>query len=131
MPNSIFVITPPDDSLADGLRILLVGLTNDQSDIVSKALMGTDATIPIMAYMWSASDQKDWLFDKKSKSTLIIFNAELNNDVIVGYLAAHPNAYYFGTLKDLQIVNNKVIYTVDDCSKVIEEYTGIYERHFK
>ena len=43
------------------------------------------------------------------KSNFIIFNAESENQTLVGYLAAQKNSHYFGELKTLQKVNGSCI----------------------
>jgi|TARA_B110000503_G_scaffold70576_1_gene109737 hypothetical protein len=128
MTDNILVVTHPDDIFVDGIRILHVGLDPEQQQLVSTALMSTDLDINIVNYVWKTDDPIDWLLDKKHKSNLILFNANGFNDTIIGYLAAHQNSYYFGTLKDLQLVNNRAIYSVDtiiDLLKNLKKYVKI------
>ena len=38
MTNSVIVVTPPDDTLLDGVRIALVDLSPNQTQIISDSL---------------------------------------------------------------------------------------------
>ena len=80
----------------------------------------------IILYIWDNSSL-DWLFDKKHKSQHIIFNAEHQNELMTGYMAAQRNSSYFGILKNLAKVNTKAIYSIDDCIKLLETVIGTYE----
>ncbi len=120
MSNKVLLVTSPDDVLADGVRILLVDLVPEQQQIISNALAQL-ATIPnVVLYIWNSSDDASWLLDKKSKSDTIIFNADSENDVIIGYMAAQSNSHYFGTLKILSVVNNSTIYNIDQVLTILE-----------
>lgn len=118
MTDRILVVTPPDDILLQGIRILHVNLDEEQSSIVSNALMQTNLPHNIINYVWKMGDRVDWLLDKTAKSDLIIFNAngptDPGLDVILGWTAAQPQSYYFGTLRDLHQANDRVIYNSDD-----------------
>ena len=59
--------------------------------------------------------------DKKHKSDVIIFNADSENDLIVGYMAAQKNSYYFGNLKILNVVNNSAIYNAEQLLELLEK----------
>lgn len=120
MNNKITLVTPPDDILLDGKRILLVDLSQDQSKIVSDSLTAIDKSV--IVYIWKSGDDLDWLFDKKHKQDLLIFNAESQNELVVGYLAAQKNSYYFGILKSLQSVNKSAIYNTAQCSDILLTY---------
>lgn len=120
MTDKILVVTAPDDVLIDGIRILLVDLTQDQNQIVSKALLNLEIPVTVISYSWNHRDTIDWVLDKKAKSDLIIFNADSDNDLLVGYLSAHSNSHYFGILKDLHLVNNRAIYSVENVLTLLE-----------
>jgi hypothetical protein len=113
MSDRILIVTPPDDTLLQGIRIVHVELTEEHSSIVSNALMQTTLPHTIINYVWKMGDSVAWLMDKTSKSDLIIFNASPENngaiELIIGWIAAQHNAYYFGNLKDLYIANDRAI----------------------
>lgn len=127
MTNKVILVTEPDDVSYDALRILLVNLTTDQTQLLSEALSKIDHMPVTVLYIWTNGDT-DWLFDKKHKSNQIIFNAEHQNQIITGYMAAQRGSAYFGTLKDLDKVNIKAIYNIDDCIKLLETAIGNYEQ---
>jgi hypothetical protein len=114
MSDKILVVTAPDDTILDGIRILHVNLSEEQRQIVSSAMLNSEVSHTIINYVWNNNDPVSWLLDKKSKCNIIIFNADSSLDLIVGYIAAHPNSYYFGTLRDLHLVNDRAIYNTDD-----------------
>lgn len=119
MTDSVILVTDPDDIQVDGLRLLLVDLNVDQNQIVSDALAQSSGFGSIVSYIWRSGDSPDWLLDKKHKSELIIFNADSENDIIIGYMAAQKYSYYFGTLKILSPANNRNIYNADDVTKIL------------
>jgi hypothetical protein len=125
MTDKILVVTPPDDILLDGIRITHVGLTEEQSQIISSALMQTTLPHTIINYVWKMGDSVEWLLDKIPKSNLIIFNSdtEINGaiELILGWVAAQPQSYYFGILRDLHLANNRVIYNSDDILNLLEK----------
>ncbi len=125
MSDRILVITPPDDTLLQGIRIMHVGLTEEQSSIISTALLQTELPNTIINYVWQMGNRVDWLLDKISKSDLVIFNADgpadPGRDVIIGWTAAQPQSYYFGNLKDLHLANDHAIYSVDDVLNLLEK----------
>ena len=127
MTNKVILVTEPDDVNYDALRILLVNLTTDQTQLLSEALSKIDHMPVTVLYIWTNGDT-NWLFDKKHKSNQIIFNAEHQNQIITGYMAAQQDSAYFGTLKDLDKVNIKAIYNIDDCIKLFETAIGNYEQ---
>lgn len=127
MTNKVILVTEPDDVSYDALRILLVNLTTDQTQLLSEALSKIDHMPVTVLYIWTNGDT-NWLFDKKHKSNQIIFNAEHQNQIITGYMAAQRGSAYFGTLKDLDKVNIKAIYNIDDCIKLLETAIGNYEQ---
>ena len=127
MTDKVLVVTSPDDTVVDAVRLLLVDLSPEHTQIISDALGTFTAAPNIVVYMWKMGDPIDWLFDKKQKSQAIIFNADCYNELIIGYLAAQPRSYYFGTLKTLQKVNNNAIYNTDECISIIDNLLIRYE----
>ena len=121
MTDKIIVVTPPDDIALDGIRILVINLTQEQGQIISSALLQFDNfNFNIINYVWNTGDDVAWLLDKKNKSDVIIFNADVDNNTITGYLAAHTKSYYFGILKDLHLANNRAIYNTEDVLTLLE-----------
>ena len=125
MTDKILVVTQPDDILLDGIRITHVHLTEEQSTIISSALMNFDRPHTVINYVWKMGDRVDWLLDKIAKSDVVFFNAQTPNDgsieLIIGWTAAQPQSYYFGTLKDLHLANDRVIYSSDDVLFLLEK----------
>ncbi len=126
MTDKILIVTPPDDILLQGIRILHVNLNDEQNAVVSNALLQTDLPHNIINYVWKMGNRVDWLLDKSTKCDLIIFNAigggmDSGLDVILGWISAQPQSYYFGTLRDLHQVNDRVIYNSDDVLKLLEK----------
>jgi hypothetical protein len=132
MTDKILVVTEPDDTLLQGIRILHVQLSQEQSTIVSNALLQTTLPHTIINYVWKMGDRIDWLLDKNSKSDIILFNASCPPngaiELIIGWVAAQPNSYYFGILKDLHMANNRAIYSVEDVSLLLEKVARQYEQ---
>lgn len=127
--NKIILVTSPDDVSMDAVRVLLVGLTKPQQDIVSSALQELEDIPNIVLYVWTdSSDNLDWLFDKKQKSNMIIFNAELDKQELVGYFAAQTNAHYMGNLLSLDKINNRPIYDFEQCLNIIKEKVIAHEK---
>lgn len=108
--SSVTVVTYPDDVLIQCPRILLVDLNTDQLDIVSKSLTEYNFDDTIVTYIWKNGEDINWLFDKKLKSDLVIFNAESQNQTIVGYFAAQKKSFFMGDLRDLSIINNSRVF---------------------
>jgi hypothetical protein len=127
MTNKVILVTEPDDILQDGLRLLLVNLTSEQTQIISDALTSLTSLPTIVLYVWNTGEIS-WLFDKKLKSDLIIFNAESVNEIIIGYMAAQKNSAYFGNLKDLSTINPQGIYNIDDCKNLLLNAIEKYEQ---
>ena len=127
MNSKVILVTDPDDVAYDGVRLLLVNLTADQTQLLSTALSKINNLPMIVLYIWNNSSS-DWLFDKKHKSQHIIFNAEHENQLITGYMSAQRNSSYFGILKNLAKINTKAIYSIDDCIKLLETVIGTYEQ---
>ena len=127
MTDKVLLVTAPDDSAIDAIRILLVGLDQGHTQVISDALNQFTSIPNIVAYIWQQGDSVDWLLDKKHKSHAIIFNSDCENHMIVGYMAAQSNSHYFGILKTLQAVNNNAIYNVNDCVNIINNLIIRYE----
>jgi hypothetical protein len=119
MTGKVLVVTTPDDVMIDGFRLLLVDLDADQTKTISDSLLKISSDTSVITYMWGSNDDSYWLLDKKAKSDLIIFNANSQNELIVGYMAAQKNSHYFGTLKTLAQANAKAIYASEDCESLI------------
>lgn len=125
MTDKILIVTPPDDTVLQGIRVLLIELTEDQRSMVSVALLNTNLPHNIINYMWKMGDRVDWLLDKMPKCDLILFNAGAQSngaiEIILGYAAAQPQSYYFGNLKDLHLANDRAIYSVDELTTLLEK----------
>jgi hypothetical protein len=127
MTDKVLVVTPPDDVLIDGFRLLLVDLDADQTKIISNNLLNLVSNLTVITYLWTTNDNTSWLLDKKIKSDLIIFNANSQNELIVGYIAAQKNSHYFGTLKTLAMANAKAIYASEDCESLLKLHIDNHE----
>ena len=127
MSDKVIVVTPPDDILLQGIRITHVELTDEQSSIVSNALLRTEIPHTIINYVWKMGDRVDWLLDKIAKSDIVFFNADgpvdPGKEIIIGWTAAQPQSYYFGTLRDLHLANDRVIYNSDNILTLLERLT--------
>lgn len=121
MTSSVVLVTPPDDTTADGFRLLLVDLDVVQTKIISDCLLQLNSRAMVITYLWDHnSHDASWLLDKKLKSDLIIFNAASANQLIVGYMSAQRNSHYFGPLKTLATVNARTIYASEDCGFLLK-----------
>ncbi len=129
MSNKVSLVTAPDDVLEDSFRILLIGLTQEQSSVISDSLHKIDDLPNVVIYIWN-NESPEWLFDKKNKSHLIVFNAGMNNPELIGYFSAHTKAHYFGLLKTLGIINNRVIHDSDDFLITLQKYILTYEQQY-
>jgi hypothetical protein len=125
MTNKILIVTPPDDSLLQGIRITHVHLNEEQSNIISNALLQTSLPNTIINYVWKMGDRVDWLLDKIAKSDIVFFNADTRNngavELIIGWTAAQPQSYYFGSLRDLHLANDNVVYDSADILNLLEK----------
>lgn len=125
MTDKLIIVTPPDDILLQGIRVLHVQLDEEQSSIVSNALMQTTFPHNIINYVWKMGNRVDWLLDKATKCDLILFNAsgptDPGLDVILGWVSAQHQSHYFGILRDLHLVNDRVIYSSDDIITLLEK----------
>ncbi len=124
--NKITLVTAPDDILQDAMRILCVGLSVDQDQIVSTALTQQKNLPNTVIYVWREGEPLEWLFDKKPKSDLIIFNGCSYNGEVCGYMAAQANSYYFGPLKNLSLVNDRDIYDTETCFTILKNHIDTY-----
>lgn len=131
MSDRILVVTQPDDTLLQGIRIVHVELSEEHSALVSNALMQTTLPHTIINYVWKMGDSVAWLIDKIVKGDLIIFNASPENngaiELIIGWVASRPQSYYFGTLKDLHMVNDRAIYSVEEILTLLEKVSKHHE----
>lgn len=126
MSDRVLLVSPPDDVFEDALRILLIDLTKDQSDLFSQSLLSKKNIPNTVIYSWSLTDDSNWLFDKSLKSNLVIFNADSENQTLVGYFAGKRNSCYFGNLKTLHIINKSAIYDVHQCGELLERTFETY-----
>jgi len=117
--NTITAVTPPDDVYDLAPRILCVDLSQDQSQIVSNSLKNVDKDC--IVYIWTASQDAVWLFDKAHKSSLVITNADTVHQDILGWLCAFKNCFYFGELKNLKNINKNAIYSEHDLIRYIKD----------
>lgn len=129
--NKLLLVTPPDDIHTDGLRILLVGISHDKTNLISSALTQLPAIPNTILYMWSQGNDINWLIDKKNKSQLIIFDVDNLPGELVGYFSAQPNSYYFGHLRDLDIINSNTILDVEQCYQLLENTITTYEKSIR
>jgi hypothetical protein len=129
--DKITLVTAPDDVVNDGFRILCVDLNPDQNQMVSDAMNTVDSILECIVYVWTSGEPEQWLFDKKQKSNLIIFNGASPNGEVVGYLSAQPNSIYFGPLKMLSGINNRDIYDVEVCKNFLIQHLRKHEQVFK
>jgi hypothetical protein len=118
--EKILLVTEPDDVLQEGYRILLFDLTPDQNLIVSNSLGAVDFEKNLIVYSWKSGNSAEWLFDKLPKCQMTIFNADSQEESLVGYLAAKNRSYYFGNLRALKLVNNSVLYDVESITTILE-----------
>ena len=129
MTERVIIVTPPDDvPLKDGVRILCADLTPEQTQIVSDAVKQLEIKDTVILYVWRSGNPSDWLIDKKQKAQTILFNAESENQLIVGYLTAQPTSYYFGTLRGLKVANGFAIYDTDQLINILENTIKYYEK---
>lgn len=120
MNEQVLIVTEPDDTSVDGCRILLVDLTVEQNQAVSSSLLNISLFSRVILYSWNSNDSIAWLLDKKSKCSTVLFNASSCNQLLVGYLAAHSNSYYFGQLRLLAGANNSRMHGQEDCQLTLD-----------
>jgi len=121
--NNITLVTAPDDIHIDANRILAFDLTVAQSKMISDALTHLDNLPDTVMYIAKSNDNPQWILDKKLKSSIILFNADSDNQTFVGYLAAQQRSYYFGTLKSIGQANTYLLKNMDDITTMMEEST--------
>lgn len=126
MTNNVTIITDPDDILIEGVRILLVDLTPDQSEFISTSLFQLEDFPTTVIYSWKLGDGIPWLFDKFYKSSIVFFNAESFNQTLVGFFAGKSHAFYFGTLQSLNQVNTREISNIDQSIAIL---TKLFENY--
>jgi hypothetical protein len=63
MTDKIVIVTPPDDILTDGVRVLLFDLVDEQTAILSDALKQLrDTTANAIVYSYNSLNENiDWL----------------------------------------------------------------------
>lgn len=129
MTNKILVITAPDDTVLQGLRLTHVNLTNEQTAVVSQAILQNQLPHNVINYVWHVGNPVPWLLQMKSKSDLIIFNADSgpDSDMINGYIAADPRSYYFGALRDLHVANDHALHTRDEIIHLLETISKYHD----
>ena len=131
MSDKVIIVTPPDDVQIDGLRILLIDLTHEQTNLISQSLTRLETIPTTITYVLNTSNDVQWLLDKKHKSFLTFFNADSDNDAIIGYMAAQANSYYFGNLKSLSLANQNAIYDTEQIFNLMENVIQQYVRQFR
>ena len=124
MTPKILIVTPPDDTFVQGIRITHVNLSQTQSQIVSQGLLASQSPQNIINYVWHYGESVPWLLNVSAKSDLIIFSADtdqyIESDMLIGFVAANHKSYYFGTLRDLHIANDRVLLNSDDVTNLVE-----------
>ena len=119
MNNKIVLVTAPDDLLTDGVRLCLVNLNQDQLNMLTQVLSSLQTSVPVIAYIWNPKDPYDWFLDKKVKSDVILFNTQTHTQTLNGYLSAHTNCYYFGTLREVTHLYSKEITSTEQLSAIV------------
>lgn len=131
MTAKILVITPPDDTHLSGIRILHVNLSDEQSKIVSQGLLESNVSVNMINYVWNSTQDLDWLLNVKLKSNIIIFNADANDEhnslMLNGFIAADQKSYYFGILRDLHRINDRVLLNSNEVITLLEDEAKKYE----
>lgn len=120
MSEKIIVVTPPDDIWDDAERITLVDLNPEQSKTISDIITSVDITSNIVIYNFQHLNDEQWLVDKIQKSQLVFYNAESDNQLLVGYLLNNKNAYSLGVRRGLDFVNNRKILEQQEIRTMIE-----------
>ena len=77
---------------------------------------------PTIIYVSNGQNDSEWALDKKLKCSIIIFNAEADDQTMIGYLTAQSNSYYFGQLRTLKGVNNNRIDTEEQLTTIIGDH---------
>ena len=121
MSNQIILVTDPDDTVQDGKRLLFVNLDQAQTQFVSDCINRLEKIPTVIIYIWNTGDSAEWLLDKKHKSEMVLFNADSQNDLVNGYLAAQPKSYYIGTLRMFNKANVNQILDPEQLSNALLE----------
>jgi len=124
--NKITIVTPPDDVLKDAVRIIVFDLKHEHTTLISSVLYEMNDIHDTVIYVSNGQDSYEWILDKKQKSSIIIYNADSENQTMVGYLSAQPNSYYFGDLKSLGLINNNKIVSKEQIETIMEDE---YRKH--
>jgi hypothetical protein len=128
MENKITLVTEPDDINIDGIRILAYDLTPEQSQIFSNCFLPIENFSPIVVYVANGQNDPKWTIDKKQKCSIIILNAESQDQTMVGYLTAQKNSYYFGNLRSISEANVSLIQDTTQLTTIMEEHITKYEK---
>ena len=126
--NKITLVTFPDDVLHDGIRILIFDLTPAHTQLISGVLYNMKEIQNTVIYVSNGQDDTQWVLDKKQKCSIILYNAESQNQTMVGYLTAQSNSYYFGELKTLSSVNNNKIISREQIEMIMEDQYKKYAK---
>jgi len=126
--NKITLVTYPDDVLQDGIRILVFDLTPAHTQLISSVLYNMKEIQNTVIYVSNGQDDTQWVLDKKQKCSIILYNAESQNQTMVGYLTAQSNSYYFGELKTLSSVNNNKIISKEQIEMIMEDQYKKYAK---
>jgi hypothetical protein len=127
MTDKIIVVTPPDDVLQLGFRVLAVDLTTDQLNHLSLAVQELETSENIIVFVWKLGSDINWVLDKTYKSNAIIFNADSIDQTLIGFLAGKKKSAYFGDLKSLKEVNKSVLHDKEHCIIFLNNFLGSYE----
>ena len=117
--NKITIITPPDDILQDGVRILVYGCKEEHTLLISSVIYQLEDCKPTIIYVSNGQNDNEWTLDKKLKCSIIVFNAEAEDQTMIGYLAGQTNSYYFGQLRTLNTVNSNRIDSKEQLTTII------------
>ena len=128
MENKITLVTQPDDVTYDGLRILAYDLMPNQSQMVSDCLSQLKDIPQIIVYVANGHDDPKWIIDKKQKCSIIVINAESQDQTMVGYLSAQRNSYYFGNLRSVSEANGSVIQETKQLTMIMEDQIAKHEK---
>ena len=120
--NRITIVTPPDDITQDGVRILVYGCTKEQTLLISSVIYQLEECKPTIIYVSNGQNDSEWALDKKLKCSIIVFNAEADDQTMIGYLTAQTNSYYFGQLRTLDGVNGNRINTEEQLTTIIGDH---------
>jgi hypothetical protein len=120
--NKITIITSPDDISQDGVRILVYGCKEEHTLLISSVIYQLEECKPTIIYVSNGQNDSEWALDKKLKCSIIIFNADADDQTMIGYLAAQSNSYYFGQLRTLDVVNSNRIDSKEQLTKIMEDH---------